>query len=269
MKSFNIPKTWLAKTKLSIVLIGAGGTGSAVLSQLYQMDKLFKKLDLMKLNITVYDPDTVSEPNIGRQQFWDSDLSLKKSDVLVARFNNFGEANMKSIPTPFSMKDLARFSGDILINCSDSVSLRQDIGDFIDKHSLDENRQSALYLDTGNGEHSGQIVLGTLFKGECDSLLPCVHELYPDLAKLEDNNTESCSTFAALLKQNFGVNAKVAIEAVTLLFRLLHNHKITRHGAIIDIKHGYTTPIEINEQQWKMLGMRSQRPIFESKKKKN
>lgn len=62
---------------VTVNLIGAGGTGSQVLTCLARLD------------VTLYDPDEVTEANIERQLFGYSDLGLNKVVCLISRINNF------------------------------------------------------------------------------------------------------------------------------------------------------------------------------------
>ena len=52
---------------VSVFVIGAGGTGSQVVTNLACMDMALRSLGHAGLHVTVFDPDTVTEANIGRQ----------------------------------------------------------------------------------------------------------------------------------------------------------------------------------------------------------
>ena len=70
MNTFSIPSEWISKP-LNILVIGAGGTGSAFLSECFQLDYLLRKVTnhQVHLNISVYDDDKVSESNVGGKGF--------------------------------------------------------------------------------------------------------------------------------------------------------------------------------------------------------
>lgn len=59
---------------ITVNLIGSGGTGSQVLTCLARLDVTLRALRHPGLHVTLYDPDTVSASNIGRQLFGASDL---------------------------------------------------------------------------------------------------------------------------------------------------------------------------------------------------
>ena len=79
---------------------------------------------------------------------------------------------------------------------------------------------------------------------------------------MKETATPSCSTYEAVQKQSFGINESMAINGSTLIWQLLKEQSITRHGSQIDILSGYTTPIAINEKTWKMMGLKTSRPIL-------
>ena len=54
---------------VTVNLIGAGGTGSQVLTCLARLDITLRALGHPGLFVTLYDPDIVTESNIGRQLF--------------------------------------------------------------------------------------------------------------------------------------------------------------------------------------------------------
>ena len=64
---------------VSVHIIGAGGTGSQVATNLARMDMALRALGHPGLHVTVFDPDTVSEANIGRQLFSESEIGLNKA----------------------------------------------------------------------------------------------------------------------------------------------------------------------------------------------
>ena len=84
---------------VTVNLIGAGGTGSQVLTNLARLDVTLRALNHPGLFVTVYDPDIVTEANIGRQLFGWSDIGLNKAQCLVTRINNFFGNDWTAIPS--------------------------------------------------------------------------------------------------------------------------------------------------------------------------
>src|SRR5689334_7068613 len=78
----------LLSGQVNVALAGAGGNGSQMLSGLARLHLALLKLGHPGgLKVTVWDPDLVSESNIGRQLFYPSDIGQPKSFVLVNRYN--------------------------------------------------------------------------------------------------------------------------------------------------------------------------------------
>lgn len=74
---------------VTVFVIGAGGTRSQVATNLARMSIALQALGHPGLHVTVFDPDTVTEANIGRQLFSESELGLNKAVALVTRINRF------------------------------------------------------------------------------------------------------------------------------------------------------------------------------------
>ncbi|WP_370686227.1 ThiF family adenylyltransferase [Shewanella xiamenensis] len=57
---------------INILLIGAGGSGSQIATELFQMDALFRQISNQEIyiNLTLVDGDDVSIFNVGRQCFY-------------------------------------------------------------------------------------------------------------------------------------------------------------------------------------------------------
>jgi len=248
---FIIPANWLNKP-INICLVGVGGTGSALLIELFQMSYLLDQISggAVYFNVTVFDDDQVSFSNVGRQSYWSHEVGENKAQCLVERFNTFGGLNWVAKPTRFIPNMLNNHSYDLLITCTDSAKVRADIGEFTNKI-----HNKLLWLDTGNSKFDGQVILGYL--GKSKVTLPNVYDLYPSLRTIVDKDTDSCSHIEALRSQDYGINKKVALEATSLIWQLLRYSKINRHGAFINIKEGITTPLPIDPVNWAMLGYKT------------
>ena len=72
-------------------LIGAGGTGSQVLTALARMNHALTELNHAGLSVRLWDDDVITEANLGRQLFAESELGLYKSVALINRINRFLE----------------------------------------------------------------------------------------------------------------------------------------------------------------------------------
>ena len=115
---------------VTVNLIGAGGTGSQVLTCLARLDVTLRALGHPGLFVTLYDPDIVTESNIALQLCGCSDLGLNKAQCLITRVNNFFGNDWKAIPDifPTVLKDARRDDmANITITCTDNIKSRLDL----------------------------------------------------------------------------------------------------------------------------------------------
>ena len=74
---------------VTVNLIGAGGTGSQVLTALARMNHALTELNHAGLSVRLWDDDVITEANLGRQLFAESELGFYKSVALINRVNRF------------------------------------------------------------------------------------------------------------------------------------------------------------------------------------
>ncbi|HRQ66653.1 MAG TPA: PRTRC system ThiF family protein [Xanthomonadaceae bacterium] len=243
----NVPSGWLTRP-VEVELIGCGGTGSAMLDELFRMHSLLTRLDHPGLIVRAWDGDTVQPANVGRQRFWPADVGWNKAELLVSRFNSFGGTAWTSEARALDADACARLRPDILISCVDDPAVRVMIGRTGRKECRDPD---CLWLDTGNDHDSGQVILGHWAGPEyVRDRLPNVLDLYPGLVKQRADQRASCSTEEAIGRQDFGINQRVAAEASGLLWRLMRHGSLERHGAFIYQAKGEVLPLLIGEQYW-------------------
>ena len=112
---------------VTVNIIGAGGTGSQVLTCMARLDVTLRALGHPGLFVTLYDPDIVTDANIGRQLFGCSDLGLNKAQCLITRVNNFFGNDWKAVPDifPTVLKDARRDDmAQVIINELDAIKDR-------------------------------------------------------------------------------------------------------------------------------------------------
>lgn len=261
MNTLSIPSDWLSR-KIRVVLVGCGGTGSEMLDELFRIHCLLISLDGYGLDVIAFDPDNVSQANIGRQRFWPCDVGFPKAETLITRVNSFGGADWRYVNAEFDVDAYSNNSFDIIITCVDTPIVRANIGKaFVEQDDEDaerffsRNSNTSFWLDCGNDSHTGNVIFGHLELGDQPLKVPNVFELYPMLETMNDNNEPSCSTAAALEKQDYGINRSVAREASNLLWQFLRHGTLSNHGSYIDIRSGTVTPLPIDEGVWKTFRM--------------
>ena len=255
MNTFKINSAWLSRS-IDVTLIGAGGTGSAVLTELYQMDYLLCQLSdgAVRLNVTIIDDDMVSTSNVGRQSFWPSDVGLPKAAVLAERFSIHGMAKFKYSVARVGGGDVSYLlsSSDVIITCVDKAAVRAELGKAFEK--CNQNKE-VLWLDMGNNRNEAQAILGHASVSSSTSMhLPNVYDLYPELDEMVDNDEDSCSHEQALQKQEFGINKRVALEGTGLLWSLLRNGELKHNGVYINMESRNVSPLDISPLSWGLLG---------------
>ncbi|MBV6639733.1 MAG: PRTRC system ThiF family protein [Cyclobacteriaceae bacterium] len=244
---------------VTVCLVGCGGTGSSLLTQLGRIHYALKELDHPGLMVRVFDPDSVNPSNIGRQLFSNADIGMNKAQVLTSRLNRFYGTDWLSFPSELITEEI---KSNILISCVDSVSSRKKIYTQIKKYegyskSFNMAPPYHLYywMDTGNTRDRGQVVLGTAQKiqqpkessFETMEVLPTIFDLHPDIEQ-HDNSEEqgpTCSVAEALTKQDLFINTFIAQFAGKLLFDLLNDRMTVYQGAYINLANYRTNPIRL------------------------
>ncbi|WP_338871650.1 PRTRC system ThiF family protein [Spirosoma sp. SC4-14] len=246
---------------ITVNLIGAGGTGSQVLTALGRMNHAMVALNHPGLQVTLWDNDTVSTANLGRQLFAQAEVGLAKSVALINRINRFFGTNWKAQHRMYSKADhyCAGVNGmaNIIISCVDTVSARFEIADILNGlHMSDQQRDRPYYwLDFGNSQKTGQVILSTIGKvKQPDSRkydpvdqLPLVTEEWGDaLRQSEDSDdTPSCSLAEALAKQDLFINSTLANMGSALLWSLFRNGMTENRGFFLNLKDFRTVPVKV------------------------
>jgi PRTRC genetic system ThiF family protein len=258
--------------RVTVNLIGCGGTGSQVLSALSRMNEALTALDHPGLLVTVFDGDQVTEANVGRQLYSPADIGQNKASVSVTRVNRYFATDWRAAPVMYSA---AALKGDnytranITISCVDSAAARIRIGALNKKTRKMEPDQDQFYwLDFGNLHKTGQVVLGTVgevdqnpYKGEKFgvvnaatiaaaanrvAVLPDVIAMFPELKKIKEKNQgPSCSLAQALGKQDLFINSALANLGCNILWSLFRKGVITHHGLYLNLDTMNVNPIKI------------------------
>ncbi|WP_198424757.1 PRTRC system ThiF family protein [Spirosoma endbachense] len=246
---------------ITVQLIGAGGTGSQVLTALGKMNHAMVALGHPGLHVTVWDNDTVSTANLGRQLFAQAEVGLAKSVALINRVNRFFGTNWKAQNRRYDRADhyLAGVNGtaNIIISCVDTVSARFEIADILKGLNMkDQQRDRPYYwLDFGNSQKTGQVILSTIGKvKQPESMkyspvdqLPLITEEWGDALRQSEveDNTPSCSLAEALEKQDLFINSTLANMGSALLWSLFRNGMTENRGFFLNLSDFRTQPVKV------------------------
>lgn len=247
---------------ITVNLIGAGGTGSQVLTALARMNHALTELNHAGLSVRLWDDDVITEANLGRQLFAESELGFYKSVALINRVNRFFGTNWKAETQKFEKDDLGKLQSsmksEIYISCVDSVKSRFDIAEILNELKIDKSyyrNQCKYWMDFGNSQFTGQVLLSTIGnikqpnseKYETVGNLPFITEEFGELLKISEaeDNTPSCSLAEALEKQDLFINSTLAQMGSSLLWNLFRNGLTENRGFFLNLKNFTAKPIKL------------------------
>jgi PRTRC genetic system ThiF family protein len=262
-----LPADLLKHGPVRLLIVGAGGTGSAIAMGLPYLDQAMRVWGHPGgLDVTMMDADVVSETNCVRQPFAISDIGLNKATVLINRINLFWGTKWSAVPQHFHARSFDRnydSCPDILIGCVDTRAARQTI----EQAFTSALRGICYWLDLGNNAASGQYVLGQPLNARNRrkaERLRTVSELYPEIVDTDagEDPLPSCSAIEALDRQEPFINQTLASSALAMLAQLFRYGKLRHHGAFFNAKTGQMSVLPVDPKLWsqtRRLSKRSQR----------
>jgi hypothetical protein len=179
------------------------------------------------------DGDVVEQKNLIRQNFTTHDLGRNKARVLAERYASaFG---METLYVPEFIEDAKTLAGLVMPDAyqTSPYLYRQSESMSVLIGAVDNNRsrrvchevfakaENLIYIDSGNGEFTGQVVCGVRRKGR--TYYRPVGDAYPDILGDTDKfPTElSCAEAAAAAPQSVVANVMAATAVVSYLYNIL------------------------------------------------
>src|SRR5271168_4325051 len=151
----SLPPGFLGRRPVRVLVVGAGGTGSAILMGLPYLDQAMRVWGHpYGLQVCMMDGDTVSETNCVRQPFSTSDIGQNKATVLINRINMFWGTSWSAVPNHFHPRpfDCNQDScPDLVIGCVDTRAARKAIENSFSRALS----RTCYWLDLGNNAASG------------------------------------------------------------------------------------------------------------------
>ena len=263
----------LLSRAVNVVVVGCGGTGSHLAVHLATLHQSMMDLGHPEgLAVTIVDPDVISAANVGRQRYFHADIGASKAQVLVNRINlSLGlRFTALSIALDSNASELSEMAeADIVIGCVDTRAARRTIFECMRKTtggrgSYDHRSRRRIYLDAGNGESDGQVVVGHVgapAKGQFN--VPTVMDLYPEfldpgLDPVDDG--PSCSRAEALTRQGAFVNATAALLAVNMLSTLFKRGELDYSACFFNTESGSVTTLPCDAGAWLRFGYSPRTP---------
>lgn len=226
---------------VKIVMLGAGGTGGYAAPHIYRLVHTLER----PVRFLIADGDIVEEKNLVRQNFIHADLGRNKAAVMAERYASaFGmeiaylpefienEDALAALTAPdYSRKELA-----ILIGAVDNNRSRQMC------HEAFMRAKELVYIDSGNGQYTGQVVCGIRRNGR--TYYKPVGTLYPDvLADTDKFPTElSCAEAAISAPQSVVANVMAATAILSYLYDILVLGDITVRNVTFSTKTIHMKP---------------------------
>jgi len=256
-----LPSGLLGRRLVRILVVGAGGTGSAIVMGLPYLHQAMRAWGHpYGLEVTLMDGDTVSETNCVRQPFSWSDVGQNKATILINRINLFWGTKWNAQPVCFDEATLRSnhdHSPDFLIGCVDTRAARS----VIEQSVMKRLSYVAYWLDLGNNSSSGQFVLGQPLNGRNRrkaERLRTVSELYPEIADAAagEDLLPSCSAVEALERQEPFINQTLAASALAMLARLFRYGRLIHHGGFFNAVTGQMTALPVDPDLWRRIRKR-------------
>jgi len=158
---YTLSHEFARRYQYQVAVAGCGGTGG------FTAEALCRILPA-SVPLVLIDPDRVEARNLGRQNFFREELGQLKSEALAKRLSReYGRAvAYSSLPvgmTPLNWQT-------VVIGCVDNGRARRDIaGKFMSSHT---NGSPCWWIDAGNGENFGQVLIGNAVSKDRRSYSP-------------------------------------------------------------------------------------------------
>lgn len=214
---------------VKVIMLGAGGTGGHIAPHLYRLLYTLER----PVRFIICDGDVVEEKNLVRQNFTPADLDENKAKALSERYSAvFGmeteyvpafiesEEQLKALLTPAIWKTGSWPQKEVkeqvvLIGAVDNNRSRRLC------HKVFYEAEELVYIDSGNGEYTGQVVCGVRRGGR--TLYRPVGAVYPDVLEKTDKfpSELSCAEASVSAPQSIAANIMAATAVVSVIYNIL------------------------------------------------
>jgi hypothetical protein len=213
-----------------VVILGCGGTGGYIIPHLYRIAFAAKR----NMRIIACDGDIVEQKNLLRQNFISYDIGGNKAQVLAERYAGAFGIQAEYIPSYIESEEMLmelvkqEYYRDsdystkpvrtILIGAVDNNRSRQIC------HEVFKKSKDLIYIDSGNGKSTGQVVCGIKQNGRTTYKPVCT--LYPDMLEINDVQDKlptelSCAERAVSAPQSVTANLMAATAVTSFLYNII------------------------------------------------
>lgn len=266
MKKIHYTDSYLLKPyhPVTIHVAGAGGTGSQVITNLARMNVALQALGHPGLHVTVFDPDIITEANIGRQLFSETELGQGKATAAVTRVNRFfgttwtAENCRYPVRKTQENRDDRTRPGQISSSPARTIPAhRLELWRFLKKYreaSVNNERAVYYWMDFGNAQTTGQVFIGTVRN---KIRQPASKEFMPvpgmnviteevNYSTIEEKDSgPSCSLAEALERQDLYINSILAQVGCDILWKMFKEGRTLYRGAYINLDTLRVNPIPV------------------------
>lgn len=238
---------------VKVVMLGAGGTGGYVAPYLF---RLLHMLD-RPARFIICDGDLVEAKNLDRQNFVEADLGENKARVLSERYSavlgmetEYVPNFIETLPELMTLIEPGEWETDgyprrkvremvLLLGCVDNNRTRQLCHEAF-KKSLD-----LIYIDSGNGSYTGQVVCGVRKNGR--TVRKPIGGVHPEMLKITDRfpSEVSCAEAAQADPQSIVANVTAATAILTMVYNIL------THGENLALQTDFSTRTIRMQTYWK------------------
>lgn len=272
--------------EMTILLVGCGGTGSFAALHLARLAYEARRGNGPKLRLIFVDPDRVEEKNIGRQNFCPAEIGQAKAMALASRYNLAFGLEIGAVIGPFEVGMVTDWAAKghhwdaenmlLVIGCVDTPAARADIARSVDQANHKHVQRRIWWLDAGNSEHAGQVLIGNGWDIVLDPFLGrCVEVPWPSLQEPgivqgsrgvgeQGEENLSCAELMALNAQSLMINQAMAGWIGVYVYRLLA-HDLDTHQTWLDLRGGNVRSVAVTtgEEQQGSRGAEEQREVVE------
>lgn len=244
---------------IELWVVGCGGTGSFLVQLLCRIVQHFQTRGI-PIKLVLVDPDTVEPCNLTRQCFCPAEIGLNKAMALAARYGAAWGLPIEAIASPFDQKMLnyGYRTLTVLLGCVDNAKARASLAKALE-HNDCLVASRFWWIDGGNGNHYGQVLIGSNLSPLPDDYtptelgwlqLPAPSVQAPELLvpRIEESQpqTLSCAELVELNQQGLLVNPQAAVIMAEVTSALLTT-KLKRFAVYFDqttglMRSSYTTP---------------------------
>ena len=214
---------------VKIVQLGAGGTGGHIAPQIYRLLYSLAR----PTRYIICDGDVVVEKNLLRQNFSPADRGENKARVLAERYSTVFGLETEYVPAfiedldtlielirpnEWELDESANKKAKemvILLGAVDNNKSRQLC------HQAFYQAEDLVYIDSGNGEFTGQVVCGVRRKGH--TVFKPIGGVQPEMLRDTDKfpSELSCAEASVSDPQSMAANITAATAVVNMVYNIL------------------------------------------------